>query len=319
VTNSAPTLWSLPGLRVVARLGPVRVLRVLAVLYVIGFIVAVLTRESIDPLATGRDPVTYLAAGERLNAGHPLYALPPGDREVPLSPPYWSVPLLAPPPIAVLWRPLALFGEAAALAWWLGGVVAIAGFVVWLLARGTVPVLLATVVLTPALALTAVSGNTSAYLIPLMAGAWVWRERPWVVGPIVVIAAAVKLTPGLFVVWLVAARRWREFGAAAVSGAVIGVVSIAGAGLEAYVEWIRWIPSSAPMPLSLAASFGLPPLVVAASVGSFVAAGVFVAARRHREDAMFSMAAIGAAIATPSLYFAAVAALILAVSPSRPR
>src|SRR5438093_1020563 len=69
------------------------------------------------PTRPDGDAWNYLAAGERLNAGHPLYALSPGDRPVTLVPPYWSVPLLAPPPIAVAWRPLAVFGEPAMVAW----------------------------------------------------------------------------------------------------------------------------------------------------------------------------------------------------------
>src|SRR5439155_1700663 len=58
------------------------------------------------PAVPGSDAWNYLAAGERLNAGHPLYSISPGDRPIQLLPPYWTVPLLAPPPIAVVWRPL---------------------------------------------------------------------------------------------------------------------------------------------------------------------------------------------------------------------
>lgn len=315
MTSSVSALWSLPGLRVVARLGPTRVVRVLAVLYVIGFTVAVLTRESVDPLATGRDPVTYLAAGERLNAGRPLYELSPGDRAVPLSPPYWSVPLLAPPPIAVLWRPLALFGEAAALAWRLGGVVAIAGFVVWLLARGTVPVLLATVVLTPALALTALSGNASAYLIPLMAVAWVRRERPWAVGAAVVAASAIKLTPAVLVIWLLAARRPDALRATVAVVLVVLAISVVGAGVQNHVAWLGSVPESAPMPLSVAAWTGLPSVVVAGA--SALAAAVLASTfgRRGREDLAFAAAVIASVAATPAFYFAALATCAVALVP----
>src|SRR2546422_8089527 len=48
------------------------------------------------------DSYTYLAAGERLNASHPLYALSPGDRQVAILPPFWTAPLVSPPFIAVL-------------------------------------------------------------------------------------------------------------------------------------------------------------------------------------------------------------------------
>ena len=312
------SFWSLPGVRVVARLGPRRVLRVLAVLYVIGFTVAVLTRESVDPLATGRDPMTYLAAGERLNAGHPLYALSPGDREVPLSPPYWSVPLLAPPPIAVLWRPLALFGEAAALAWWLGGVVAIVAFVAWLLARGTAPVLVATVVLTPALALTALSGNASAYLIPLLAVAWVWRDRPWVVAGIVVAVSAIKLTPVLLLIWVVAARRWEALRSTVLVGVAVLAVSMAGAGLENHAAWLASVPGSEPMPLSIAAWTGLPTVVVAGVVGASAAVAAILCRSGGRENLAFGATILASAAATPAFYFAALATVSAAMVPWMP-
>src|SRR3954451_3473833 len=54
------------------------------------------------------DATTYLAAGERLNAGHDLYKLGPGDRPVLEIPGLYSAPLLSPPPIAVMWRPIAV-------------------------------------------------------------------------------------------------------------------------------------------------------------------------------------------------------------------
>lgn len=314
-TSTVAWFWSLPGIRVVARLGPTRVLRVLAVVYVIGFTIAVLLREPVDPLATGRDPMTYLAAGERLNAGRPLYALSPGDRQVPLSPPYWSVPLLAPPPIAVLWRPLALFGEAAALAWWLGGVAAIVAFVVWLLARGTAPVLLAAVILTPALALTALSGNASAYLIPLLAVAWLRRDRPWVVAGIVVAATAIKLTPALLLIWVVAARRWDALRRAVLLGAALLIVSLVGAGPDNHVAWLASVPGSAPMPLSIAAWTGLPTILVAGLSAGAAVVSVVLRGSRVRDNAAFGMSVLAAAAATPSFYFAALGSLVIAVVP----
>ena len=82
------------------------------------------------------DPWNYLAAGERLNAGHRLYALSDGDRVVSLRPPYWSVPLLAPPPIAVAWRALAWVGEPAMVLWGIACLAAATASVVFLLRAG---------------------------------------------------------------------------------------------------------------------------------------------------------------------------------------
>ena len=109
------------------------------------------------------DPWNYLAAGERLNAGHPLYELSPGDREVILQPPYWSVPLLAPPPIAVAWRPLALLGQPAMVLWGVVSLVGVVGTIIYLLSIGRV---LVVAILIASLTMTAVAGNFSALLLP---------------------------------------------------------------------------------------------------------------------------------------------------------
>jgi hypothetical protein len=66
-----------------------------------------------NPTAIGQDTWNYLAAGERLNAGHSIYALVAGDRPILLEPPS-AVPLISPPLVAVLWRPLAFLPD------WLG-------------------------------------------------------------------------------------------------------------------------------------------------------------------------------------------------------
>jgi len=170
-------------------------------------------------------------------------------------------------------------------------------------------------VLTPALALTAVSGNASAYLIPLMAGAWVWRERPWAVGAIVAIAAAVKLTPAVLLIWLLAARRPAAVRATAAVAFGLLAISVVGAGVQNHVAWLRSVPESAPMPLSVAAWTGLPSFVVAGA--SALAAAVLASAfgRRGREDLAFAAALIASVAATPAFYFAALATCAVALVP----
>jgi hypothetical protein len=163
-----------------------------------------------DWARTDGDPWNYLAAGERLNAGHPLYALSPGDRPVILRPPWWSVPLLAPPPIAVLWRPLALLGDASMYVWGFAGLMAVVASCVFLARRGAVYLV---AIFAQPLALTALSGNFSGFLLAMLIGAWVFRDRPWVVGGLIAAAAAVKLTPIALVLWLVATGRWRAVAA----------------------------------------------------------------------------------------------------------
>lgn len=247
-----------------------------------------------------RDPWNYLAAGERLNAGHPLYALSPGDRPVIMAPPYWTIPLLAPPPIAVAWRPLAMFGEISMWTWGLVGAVATVSAGIFLARRGAVVSL---VVLALPVALTALSGNASAILLPMLIAAYVFRDRPWIVGALIAVATAVKLTPLALVLWLIATRRYR---AVVVTGSVlIGVVlvSIVGAGPDAFVTWFHGVTDAAPSPGSLAGLTGLPTVAVAA----ILAVPVVVLWGRDRSS--FAAAVVATALTTPALYFPALALL----------
>src|SRR5687767_10188966 len=90
-----------------------RVIRALLLVLALGTPLAFARAHFIDFDGPGNrldaftDANTYLAAGERLNAGHDLYRLRPGDREVLIIPELFTQPLVSPPPIAVLWRPLA--------------------------------------------------------------------------------------------------------------------------------------------------------------------------------------------------------------------
>ena len=80
--------------------------------------IAVAASPVFYPQLSPTDAYVYLAAGERLNAGHDLYRLSPGDRVIASNPPYWDVPTLSPPLLGVLWRPLAVFGTSGMLVGW---------------------------------------------------------------------------------------------------------------------------------------------------------------------------------------------------------
>ena len=207
------------------------------------------------------DPWNYLAAGERLNAGHPLYTLSAGDRPVILRPPFWSVPLLAPPPIAVLWRPLALLGDSSMFLWGFAGLIGVLASALYAARRGAYLLL---AVVAQSMALVAISGNASALILPMLIGAWIVRDRPWIVGLLIAAATAVKLTPVVLIVWLIATNRWRAVGATLAWALAIGVVSLVGAGLDLWVAWIESVPSSRPSPVALSTLTGLPTVAVAA-------------------------------------------------------
>jgi hypothetical protein len=290
-------------------------LRTAAVLGLVAFAVvtwlAAFRAFGFDPTKTGSDAWNYLAAGERLNAGHPLYALSAGDRPVPLAPPYWSVPLVAPPPIAVLWRPLALLGESSMVLWATAGLVATLLTAGWLLARGGLIVAGLIALFALPLAIQSLAGNANAFLFGALILAWVWRDRAPIVGTLVAAAIAIKLTPVLLVIWLAAAGRRRAVGMTAVALAAIGMLSLAGAGIQNHLDWLRSLPGTAPAPTSIAGLTGLPSwLVLAASV-----VPVVLVALRGDERLTFTVAILAAAFASPALYLGTLGIAAAAAAP----
>jgi hypothetical protein len=231
------------------------------------------------------DAFVYLGAGERLNAGHQLYALQPGDRQVGIEPPFWTVPLLSPPPIAVLFRPLAaLPGELGVYLWWMLDIATVVLSVVLLLRRRPLVTGLAVIVLSIPLVYEIGVGNMNGLI--LLGLLLTWRattlrdERG--AGLLSGTMAAFKLTPALLGWWLLTARRWRAIRWAIVAGLVVVAVSVAGAGLDAHLRYLGVVRETAAVgarPLSLAGMalyVGLPAgianlLPTAALVGGIVA------------------------------------------------
>lgn len=319
-------LRGLPGIRVVARLKPA-LWRVLAIAYLLVLVGVVYEMVPDGPFRPGGDVWVYAAAGERLNAGHGLYALGAGDREVPLNPPYWTVPLLSPPPIAVLWRPLASVGPSAWALWWLAGVVCSLAVAVAILVRGRPPAIVGLFLLGAALTQTVLSGNAAAFVMPLTFAAWAFRRHPALIGLAVAAATAVKLTPVLLCLWLLWSRRWRALAVTIAAGAAILAVTLVGAGVEPFQAWWRSLPGQSPSPGSLASMLGYPAVAAAALVvvvAVATMAGLSGARRRgsmadrSADGAAFAVAVVAATVATPALWFTATSFAVAALSPLVP-
>ena len=246
------------------------------------------------------DPWNYLAAGERLNAGHPLYELSPGDRLVVIVPPFWTVPLLAPPPIAVFWRPLAVLGESSMLLWGLAGMIGVLGSAVFLARHGA---LLIVAIFAIDLCLTVLSGNATAVVLPMLIAAWALRDRPWIVGSLVAIAGAIKVLPLVLGIWLIVTGRRRAIAASLAVGLAILVASLVGAGPDSFVDWFQSATTAAPSPKSLAALTGLPIWLVV------VAFAVPIVLLGRWDRLSFGAAILATAVATPAYYFSAWALL----------
>jgi Glycosyltransferase family 87 len=144
------------------------------------------------------DAMTYLKAGERLNAGHTLYALSPGDRFLPMNPPYWTVPLLSPPLIAVIFRPLAILpNDAGTYIWWTVTLAAVLGTLAALAYRRPTATAWTAIALFPPIVFEMGAANVnSLLLLGAVASWWLFARGKYAwAGAVVAAMAAVKLTP----------------------------------------------------------------------------------------------------------------------------
>jgi hypothetical protein len=206
-------------------------------------VLAVLLWNGIGIIGFGpADALTYLAAGDRLNLGNPLYEVSPDDTYILGSkPPYWTVPLLSPPFIAVIWRPLATLPFAPSIAiWWAGAMVAIGITLIALLRERPGAAGLAILILAIPLAFQIPTGNVNGYLLLAAVATW-WfarKGRDVEAGIVVGIATALKLTPVLLLIWLVTQRRWGAVRAAIATLAACAVISLVGAGWDNHLAYL---------------------------------------------------------------------------------
>ena len=272
------------------------------------------------------DAFTYLAAGERLNDGHLLYALSPGDRPVDLKPPFWTVPLLSPPPIAVLFRPLALLpNDLGPYVWWAICVASLVGTTLVMIRRRPILIGLAVFVLSIPLVYDIGVGNLNSLLIAGIVGAWylLTRGRDAPAGTLIAAMTALKLTPAVLAWWLITQRRWSAVRAFVVAGLVLLVVSVLGAGLSAHLEYlgiIRTTSGGGTSDLSLAgmARFvGVDPAVaVLLPTGALVLGLVVVWFLRERPGVAYSVAVVTMLLGSPVVNINWFTVLLAALAPA---
>lgn len=85
------------------------------------------------------------------------------------------------------------------------------------------------------------TGQVSLLMLFLLAGA-LWcltRKHDATAGSLVGLAAAVKLTPAILVVFFLAAKRYRAAAASVAAGVAALIVSVAGAGWENHLRFVR--------------------------------------------------------------------------------
>ena len=254
------------------------------------------------------DANTYRAAAERLNDGHFLYRLLPGDRPMSFRPPYITVPLLSPPPIAVLWRPLSLLGDASLYLWWAGCVAATLLALVLMARRRPIETGVGMLLLVIPLGLALGWSNVDGYFLLALVGTWFAARsgKDLAAGGLIATMVAIKLTPAPLALWLLAIGRYRAVAAFVGFGAIWLAVSVAGAGLPAHFEYLDVIrntlgPGTTDLSLAgLGRAIGLP--VAAAGflpVAWWLLCGVAITLLRHRSGPAFGAAVLMQVLGSP--------------------
>ena len=256
------------------------------------------------------DVTTYLAAGERLNAGHDLYRLGPGDRPVLQWPGLYTAPLLSPPPIAVLWRPLAAVSWGT-LVWIVATWVVLWATILFLVFRAGLWAVLLAAALSHAIGEQLAVGNANAFMPAIYLLLWRFRDRAWI-GTLIAVAASIKLAPIAMAGWLIGTRRWRALAVTVGAGAVIFVLGGLGAGFGSYVEYLGTLGGNTPTPLSISGQTGIAWASYAVLAGGVLLA---IAIGRRYPTASWAVALLASVLGTPALYASGLVSLLALTAP----
>ena len=181
------------------------------------------------------DLEVYRRAGSVLLAGGNFYDLP------------GPLQFLYPPFAAVLAAPLALLPAAAVqIGWTAAGAMALVailhrfGLTGWLLSLAGAAV----VYIVEPIVQTLAFGQLGIFLVALVVldlapGPRVFPRRLLPEGMLTAVAAAIKLTPAIFVIYLFVARKFRAFWVAVVTGIVLTLASAAIVPAASYEFWTR--------------------------------------------------------------------------------
>jgi hypothetical protein len=271
-----------------------------------GYLVAM--SDPADVVEPFSDAITYLAAGERLNAGHDLYRLVPGDRRVLLLPQTGDAPLVSPPPIAVLWRPIAALPFGFWL--WIGAVwLTLLATIVVLVRRTGLLAVVASVALFDAIGQQLSVGNVAAFFPALLLISWDRRGEAWT-GALTGLMTALKIAPGTVFGWFVGQRDLRRFACGVAALGILCVVGVVGAGHGAWADYVAIARTTHPSPESLSGITGIAWLSTAVLVG-----GTLVAAAIRRDRWSFGIAVAASVLGTPALYHAGYVPLLVLTVP----
>jgi alpha-1,2-mannosyltransferase len=156
-------------------------------------------------------------------------------------------------------------------------------------------------------------GQVGPILFLLFAVGWRWLDDPVRMGASTALGTAIKLQPGLLLVWALLTRRWGAIAVGAAVLAVLAVVATLFAGVEAWSDFVRLVgqvadPITTPKnatPGAIAYQLGVPADVASAIqwlAMAVVLAAVVVAARWATAEASYLVAVIASQLLSPVLW-----------------
>jgi len=261
--------------------------------------------DLLDPFT---DANTYLAAGERLNEGHALYELQPGDRRVLLVGDY-PVPLFSPPPVAAIWRPLAALPFGFSL-WVAAAWAALLGTVAYLVMKIGLRAAVLAAALSFPIGEQLVAANLTAFFPGLLVLTWRYRHDSRA-GAIIGVMGALKLAPAVMAGWFLGAQRSRGVAWVMAGAIIVAAIGGIGAGITntiRYAEIVGTIPMSG---LSLSGQTGIGWLSPATLV-----AGTAIAGFLWRWPRLSFVVGVVALVAgSPALYASTLTLLLAILAP----
>ncbi len=257
----------------------------------------------------GYDFLAYHAAASRVVDGRPLY-----DMSVASAGGFGL--FLYPPPFAIAMLPLALLpGDVASWVWLALSIAALATAIALMPVGRTVRwacVLLAALSWPTVYALKL--GQVGPFLLLLFTIGWRWADRPLFLGVSAALGAAVKVQPGIILLWAFLTRRFLAVAIGAAALAVMALVATAVAGGPAiwpdYLTLLRTVSDPITTvhnftPGAVAFQMGAAPPVAATiqvvSSAAAVAALLF-AIWRLRPDASYLVAVVASQLLSPILW-----------------
>lgn len=172
-------------------------------------------------------------------------------------------------------------------------------------------------------------GNATLLLVPLVALAWRWRDRPARTGAIVGLTIAAKLFLWPLLFWLLGTRRYRAFGVAVIAALALVFVPwavIGFAGLASYPDLLRLAEELYAVHSNSVATVlaGLGADTQLASRGTLalglaVAAIAFYVGRRRADASSVSLALLAAILGSPIVWPYYHAFLLIPVALAFPR